>query len=431
MITPESAADPTLDATSAPPPRRRAALVFVLITVALDMVALGIIAPVLAPLVVQFLSGDAARASAVIGVFGTTFALMQFVWSPVLGVLSDRFGRKPVIVLSNLGLGVDYAIMALAPNLWWLFVGRVVSGITSASATAAGAYIADVVPPERRAGAFGMFGAAFGLGFIIGPAIGGFLGGVDPRLPFWAAAACSVLNALYGTLVLPESLSRDRRKAFSLARANPLGALRLLRRHRELSGLATSTFLSILASVCLQSTFVIYTIYRYHWDTRAVGLSLAFVGISSAVVQAAATGPLVKRLGERRAMYAGIVAGATGLALYGLAPNGIVFALATPILMFWGLASASAQQIMTRHVEPNEQGELQGAIGSIRGLAFLVGPSVFTLTLAAAIGPWKNVGIPGAAWYLAALVLLAAAIPARAALRAETATVAHPSTSSG
>ena len=417
MTTPDVAADPTLEMT--PAPVRKGAMVFVLVTVALDMVALGIIAPVLAPLVVHFLGGDAARGSAMIALFGTSFALMQFVCAPVLGVLSDRFGRKPVIVLSNIGLGVDYAIMALAPNLWWLFAGRIVSGITSSSATAASAYIADVVPPEKRAGAFGMFGAAFGLGFIVGPAIGGFLGGIDPRLPFWAAAVCSLANALYGTLVLPESLSLQNRKAFSLTRANPLGSLRLLRRHRELSGLATVSFLSILASACLQSTFVIYVVYRYGWDARAIGLSLAFVGISSAVVQAAATGPLVKRLGERHAVYAGLIAGAAGLALYGFAPNGMLFVAATPILMFWGLASAAAQQVMTRHVEPNEQGELQGAIGSIRGIAFLIGPSIFALTLAAAIGPLKGFGVPGAAWFLGALILLAAAIPARAALRAE------------
>lgn len=419
MTTPDVAADPTVEMT--PAPVRQGAMVFVLITVALDMVALGIIAPVLAPLIVHFLNGDAARGSAIIALFGTSFALMQFVCAPVLGVLSDRYGRKPVIVLSNLGLGADYAIMALAPNLWWLFAGRIVSGITSASATAASAYIADVVPPEKRAGAFGMFGAAFGLGFIIGPAIGGFLGGIDPRLPFWAAAVCSLANAAYGTLVLPESLSREHRKPFSLARANPLGSLRLLRRHRELSGLATVSFLSILASACLQSTFVIYVGYRYGWDARAIGLSLAFVGISSAVVQAGATGPLVKKLGEKRALYAGLFAGAAGLALYGWAPNGALFVIATPVLMFWGLASAAAQQVMTRHVAPNEQGELQGAIGSLRGIAFLAGPSIFALTLAAAIGPLKGLGVPGLAWFLAALVLVAAAIPARAAMRAETA----------
>ncbi|HEY0393740.1 MAG TPA: TCR/Tet family MFS transporter [Candidatus Elarobacter sp.] len=417
MTTPETVADPTMEMKPAPP--GRGALIFVLVTVALDMVALGIIAPVFAPLVVHFMAGDTPRAAALFAVFGTSFALMQFAGSPVLGVLSDRFGRKPIIVLSNLGLGLDYVVMALAPNLAWLFVGRVVSGITSASATAASAYIADVIPPEKRAGAFGMFGAAFGFGFIIGPAIGGFLGTYGDRVPFWAAAVCSLLNALYGIFVLPESLSRDRRKAFTLARANPLGSLRLLRRHRELSGLATTSFLSILASVCLQSTFVLYAIYRYHWDSRMIGLSLAFVGISSFVVQAAATGPLVKRLGERKALYTGLVAGAAGLALYGLAANGILFFIATPILMFWGLASAAAQQVMTRHVAPNEQGELQGAIGSLRGLAFLIGPAIFSLTLAAAIGPLKDYGLPGAPWFLAALVLLAAAIPARAALRAD------------
>ena len=420
MMTPDVTdlpVEPVPVPESAPLPRR--ALAFVMLTVALDMVALGIIAPVLAPLIVHFLNGDSARASAIIGVFGTGFALMQFVFAPVLGVLSDQFGRKPVIVISNVGLGVDYAIMAVAPNLWWLFAGRLIGGITAASWAAAAAYIADVVSPDRRAAAYGMLGAAFGLGFIIGPAIGGFLGSVDPRLPFWAAAVCSLANALYGAFVLPESLAPEHRKSFSFARANPLGALRLLRRHRELSGLAAVSFFSILASLVLPSTFVIYTSYRYGWDARALGIALAFVGISSAVVQATATGPLIKRFGEKNALYAGLVAGALGLAIYGFAPNGIVFCLATPVLMLWGLASASAQQIMTRHVAPSEQGELQGAIGSIRGIAALAGPAIFTLTLAAAIGPLKSYGVPGAAWYLAALVLLAAAIPARAALRAE------------
>ncbi|HEY0613471.1 MAG TPA: MFS transporter [Candidatus Elarobacter sp.] len=430
MTTPEAAGGP---APAAEPPvsPRRGGMVFILITIALDMIAFGIIAPVFAPLVVQFMGGNASRAAALLAVFGTSFALMQFVFSPVLGVLSDRIGRKPVIVLSNLGLGLDYVVMALAPNLAWLFLGRIVSGITSSSATAASAYIADVVPPEKRAGAFGLFGAAFGLGFIVGPAVGGFLGAYGARVPFWAAAVVSILNAVYGAFVLPESLSAERRKPFSFARANPLGSLRLLRRHRELSGLATATFLSILASVSLQSAFVIYVVYRYHWDSRAIGLSLTMVGLCSVVVQAAATGPLVKKLGERRAIYAGIASGALGLALYGFAPAGFVIFAATPILMFWGLTSAAAQQIMTRHMAPNEQGELQGAIGSLRGLAFLIGPAVYSLTLAAAIGPLKAWMPPGASWYLAALVLLAAAIPARAALRAEVVAVAHPSTGSG
>ncbi len=246
---------------------RRAAVTFVLITVALDMLAIGIIAPVLPTLVLQFLSGDTARSAEIYGLFGTVWALMQFVCAPILGSLSDRFGRRPVILLSNLGLGLDYILMAMAPTLSWLFVGRVISGITAASVPTAGAYIADVTPPEKRAGAFGLMGAAFGFGFVFGPAIGGLLGNVDPRLPFWAAAGFSLLNAAYGYLVLPESLARDRRTDFSWRRANPLGSLKLLRSHRELFGLATINFLGYIAHESLPSMFVIYAGYRYGWSS--------------------------------------------------------------------------------------------------------------------------------------------------------------------
>jgi len=223
-------------------PRRQAALIFVFITVALDMIALGVIAPVFVPLVEQFMHGDVRHAANVVGIFGTVFALMQFGWMPFLGVLSDRFGRRPVIVLSNFGMALDYVVMALAPNLVWLLIGRVVSGITAANATAASAYVTDVTTPDKRAGAFGMIGAAFGVGFVLGPAIGGLCGQVDPRLPFWVAGGLSLLNGLYGALVLPESLPRAQRAArFAWAKANPVGSLRLLRRHRELTAIALVT----------------------------------------------------------------------------------------------------------------------------------------------------------------------------------------------
>src|SRR2546430_5337586 len=217
---------------------RKAALVFILITVTLDMVAVGIIIPVLPTLILYFLGGSAPRAATWLGIFATVFALMQFLFAPVLGVVSDRIGRRPVILLSNLGLGLDYLVMAMAPTLGWLFLGRIISGITAASITTAMAYIADVVLPQKRAGAFGLIGAAFGLGFIVGPALGGLLGGIDPRLPFWVAGGVSLLNATYGFLVLPESLTVKRRKAFSLRRANPVGSLVLLRSHPELFRLA-------------------------------------------------------------------------------------------------------------------------------------------------------------------------------------------------
>lgn len=397
----------------------RAGLAFVYLTVALDMIAFGIIAPVFAPLVVRFFGGDASAAAAVIGVLGTLFAAVQFVSAPILGVLSDRVGRKPVLILSTLGLAADYVVMALAPSFGWLVLGRLMSGVTSASFATASAYVVDVTPPEKRAGGFAMLGAMFGVGFIIGPAIGGFLGSVDPRLPFWAAAGLSVANAMYGLLVLPESLPPERRSAFTWARANPLGSLRLLRRHRELFGLAIVTFLSILASVSLQSTFVIAMNARFGWDSRALGASLAWVGICSVLMQGLAIGPIVKRVGERAALYLGLAAGAIALTGYGIAPNGAWIFIMTPVLMLWGLSSSSAQQIMTRHVAATEQGELQGAIGGIRSLAFLVGPFLFSETLSASLGPLKHYGIDGAPWFLAAAILLAAAIPAHRALRAE------------
>ncbi len=410
-------------------PRRRAALIFVFVTVALDMIALGVIAPVFVPLVEQFLHGDVRRAAGVVGAFGTVFALMQFGWAPFLGVLSDRFGRRPIIVLSNLGMALDYVVMALAPNLAWLLIGRVVSGITAANATAASAYVADVTTPEKRAGAFGMIGAAFGLGFVLGPALGGLCGQIDPRLPFWVAGGLSLLNGLYGALVLPESLAREHRALrFAWAKANPLGALRLLRRHRELTTLGIVTFASTLAGVVMQSTWVLYVTYRYHWGPGATGISLAVIGVTSMIAQVFVIGRFVKRFGERVSLFAGIGFGALGLIVCGLAVNGWWFFAGLVGLCLWGLAPAAGQAIMTRHVTAQEQGELQGAIGSIRGLAMVFGPGIFTTAFA--IGIAHN--LPGAAWFLGATLLMLAVAPMlRDMAAAESAIVAHPSTSSG
>jgi len=265
---------------------RRAALAFIFVTVVLDMLALGMIVPVLPKLVEDFVGGNTARAAEIYGLFGTVWALMQFVFSPVLGGLSDRYGRRPVILLSNLGLGLDYLVMALAPGIAWLFVGRVISGITAASFSTAYAYITDVTPPEKRAASFGMMSAAFGLGFVLGPAIGGVLGHIDPRLPFWVAAGFSLLNYLYGLLVLPESLAPERRERFSWRRANPVGSITLLRSHRELFGLAFVNFIGSIAHEALPTTFVLYAMYRYGWNERTVGLAIAAVGVCSAIVGA-------------------------------------------------------------------------------------------------------------------------------------------------
>src|SRR5438094_7457884 len=254
------------------PPVRSGAAAFIFVTILLDMLALGLIIPVLPKLVESFVDNNTATAARIFGLFGTAWALMQFLFSPILGALSDRFGRRPVVLLSNFGLALDYVLMALAPSLSWLFVGRLISGITSASISTAFAYIADITAPEQRAAVFGKIGVAFGAGFILGPALGGLLGDIDPRLPFWLAAALSFANALYGVLILPESLPKERRSPWRWKSANPVGVLRLLASDRVLAGLSLANFFAQLAHVVLPSVFVLYATYRYGWAAQTVGL---------------------------------------------------------------------------------------------------------------------------------------------------------------
>jgi DHA1 family tetracycline resistance protein-like MFS transporter len=393
-------------AESAAPTPSRAAFIFVFITVVLDMLALGIIIPVLPKLIVEFEGGDIAKAAAVTGVFGAMWALMQFVASPILGSLSDRFGRRPVILLSNLGLGLDYLLMALAPSLTWLFIGRIFNGITSASYATASAYVADVTPPEKRAAKFGMLGAAFGLGFVIGPAVGGYLGSIDLRLPFWVAAGLGVLNFCYGFFVLPESLSPERRKPFMWKQASPMGAFKLMRSHRVRWGLATAAIMSFLAHESLPSVFVLYTDFRYGWDERMVGIMLALIGVASTIVSAAVIGPAVKKFGERNALAIGYASGAVSFFAYGLAPDTMWFLLGIPFGALWGLAGPSAQALASRYSQPNEQGQLQGAFAAMRGITGMIGPLLFTQTFALAIKPGREAAtMPGAPYVLAGLLL--------------------------
>jgi MFS transporter, DHA1 family, tetracycline resistance protein len=406
--------------------QRPAAFAFVFVTVLLDMLAIGIIIPVLPKLVVDFVGGDAAEGARIYGLFGTVWALMQFVFSPVQGALSDRFGRRPVILISNFGLGLDYIVMALAPSLNWLFLGRVISGITAASISTSYAYVADVTPPEARAARFGLLGAAFGVGFVLGPALGGLAGTVDPRLPFWIAAALSLANALYGLLVLPESLPPERRAPFAWRRANPVGALALLASQSTLIGLATVNFLGNLAHAALPSIGVLYMMYRYGWNERTVGLTMAGVGLAAIVVQGSVIGPVVKRFGERRALVIGLGFGAAGFAVFGLAPTGPVFWLGIPLMALWGLANPSAQGLMSRCIGPDKQGQLQGANASLMGVANLIGPGLFTLTFAFAIDAAKDLaGAP----HLVAAMLLGTAIAV--ALRATGSAGVPPALSDG
>jgi MFS transporter, DHA1 family, tetracycline resistance protein len=397
-----------------PPAGRRAAAAFIFFTVALDMLALGMIAPVLPRLIEGFLNGDTSSAAKMLGLFGTVFAAMQFFFSPILGSISDRFGRRPIVLLSNFGMGFDYLLMAWAPALNWLFLGRIISGLTASSIPTAMAYMADVTPRERRAAAFGMLNGAFGLGFVLGPAIGGLLGNVNPRLPFWVASGLSLINGLYGMFVLPESLSKENRSPFSWARANPVGSLTLFKSGYMLA-LAAVLLLAYIGQQSLMNVYVIYADYRYQWTDRTVGLSLAAIGIFSAAYGVLLVKPVVAKLGERGAMTLGLIGGAIGYAMFGFSKTGLLFWLGIPLLNMMAFTWPSAQSILSRKTSPSEQGQLQGAINSLRGISGLVGPGIFTYIFSRSIGADAIFHLPGAPFYTAAGMLLTALVIARRA----------------
>jgi MFS transporter, DHA1 family, tetracycline resistance protein len=402
---------PASRAAAAP---RGAAVAFIFVTILLDTLALGVIIPILPKLIEGFVDNDTANAARIYGLFGTAWAVMQFFFSPVLGSLSDRFGRRPVVLLSNFGLALDYVVMALASSLTWLFIGRLISGITSASISTAFAYIADITAPEKRAAVFGKIGVAFGAGFIFGPALGGVLGDIDVRLPFWVAAAFSFANTLYGLFILPESLPKERRSPWHWKSANPVGALRLLTSDRVLAGLSLANFFAQLAHVSLPSVFVLYATYRYGWDAKTVGLTLALVGICQMVVQGGAIGPIVKRFGERNALFFGLACGAAGFFIFAVASNGYLSWAGIPMMALWGVAGAATQALATQLVTPEQQGQLQGATTSVVSISQLLGPFLFTLSFAHFISPQTAFKLPGAPFLLAsALLLLALAIALR------------------
>lgn len=410
-----------MDASPSTGGTRRAAMIFIFVTVLIDVLSFGVVIPVLPDLVRQFTGGDYADAARWIGWFGFLFAAIQFFCSPIQGALSDRFGRRPVILLSNLGLGLDFVFMAIAPSLWLLFAGRIVSGMTAASFTTANAYIADVTPPEKRAAAFGLLGGAFGIGFIIGPALGGFLGGIDLRLPFWVAAGLALTNFMYGFFILPESLPPERRAArFELRTANPIGALKLLRRNSTLFGLATVMFLFYLAHYVLQTVFVLYADYRYHWGPQAVGYVLALVGACDGIVQAFLTGRLTARFGERRVMLAGLAFGAVAFAVMGLSSIGWVFLIGIPLMSLWGLSGPPIQSIMTRQVDPDEQGRLQGGVTSLGSFAGIFGPYLFAQIFAFWIAPERTLHVAGMPFLVAGALLTVGTLLAFRATRGET-----------
>src|SRR5215472_2681378 len=386
----------------------RATMVFIIVTVMLDFLAFGIIAPVLPNLIVQFEGGDMARASTVTGYFGFAWNLMQFVFLPLLGAWSDRFGRRPIILISCLGLGLDYIFMALAPSLWWLFVGRLISGITASNVSTAFAYITDITAPAERAKKFGMLGAAFGVGFVVGPAVGGMLGHYHLRAPFWAAACLSLANFLYGVFVLPESLPKEKRAKSAWHMANPLGSLTLLRSHPELASLSIVVTLYYLAHQSLQNVWVLYTEYRYGWNTKNVGISLALVGVCAVIVSGGLVGPYVKKFGERFSLASGLFYGFLGFAGFGLAWRGLGALAAIPFIALWGVAGPAMQSLMSQRVDDSSQGKLQGAINSLRAVTGMAGPLLFTQVFSAVIASNAKVHLPGAPYFLAGTLLLAA-----------------------
>jgi MFS transporter, DHA1 family, tetracycline resistance protein len=387
-------------------PPRQAAIWFILISVLLDVLSFGVLIPVLPNLIKEFTHGDEKWASFYVGLFGTIWAVMHFFCAPILGVLSDKFGRRKILLLSCFGLGLDYILMGLAPNLTWLFIGRIISGITAASFATAGAYIADVTTPDKRAAAFGMFGAAFGVGFVIGPALGGYLGNIDLRLPFWVAAALTLANACYGLFVLPESLAPELRKSFSWRRANPLGSLRLLMSQPGLLGLGFVYFLYQLAHQVLNNVFVLYTQHRYAWDMQAVGFALGLVGILNILVQGGLVRPALKRLGESKLLFAGLLFGIIGYSCYGLANTSWKFWLATPIFSLMAFFTPSVQGLMSKRLGPSVQGELQGANGSLSGIAGMIGPSLFSGIYAFGLTEKSSIAFAGLPFLVAALCLL-------------------------
>lgn len=354
---------------------RRLASSFILFAVLLDMAGFGVSIAVL-PSLIGSMSG-AKAAGLVNGAFVGVWAIVQFFASPVLGALADRFGRRPLMLISTLGLGLDYVFMALAPNLWWLALGRVLSAVSASSFSICYAYIADVTEEDRRAAAFGRLGAMFGLGFIVGPAVGGLLGGLSLRAPFWAAAGFSLANALLGLIVLPESLPAERRSLFSWASANPLGSLRLLRSHADLATYSVAHLLTQLAGASIASVYVLDVMRRFGWSVQAVGLSLAFVGVIVAIVQGVLQARIIGRFGERNTMLIGMAAGAASLAIFGLTPVG--WGILGGILLFglWGMQMPALTALMSRRVSDSEQGQLQGALASLTSVADGLGPFLF------------------------------------------------------
>lgn len=388
--------------------KRQAAMIFILITLFLDVLGLGIIIPILPELIKHFVGGNESLAASYFGPLAAAYALMQFVFAPILGALSDRFGRRPIILIALFGLALDYLIQGFAPNIIWLFVGRILAGVMGASFTAANAYIADISSPENRARNFGLVGVAFGLGFIVGPALGGILGSIWIRLPFFVAAGLVLINWLYGFFVLPESLKPENRSSFSWAKANPVSSILLLRNYPLVAGLAAAFVLISLAQRGLETTWVLYTGYRFGWGEITNGLTLALVGVMAVVVQGFLIRPAIKRFGERRAIVMGLSISVFSFFLYGIATEWMMYAIII-VGALSGIAGPAIQGMVAGTVRADEQGKVQGALTSLLSITSIVAPLLFTTGLFAYFtSPVAPIALPGAPFFLGSVLMLIA-----------------------
>jgi DHA1 family tetracycline resistance protein-like MFS transporter len=387
-------------------PKGQAALGFIFITLLVDVMGFGIIIPVLPQLIQRLIHGSISEAAIYAGWMAFAYAGMQFLFSPVIGNLSDKFGRRPVLLSSLLGFGIDYLFLAFAPTIGWLFVGRVIAGITGASFTTASAYIADISTPEKRAANFGLVGVAFGIGFIIGPVIGGILGNYNTQYPFLAAAALALLNAAYGYFILPESLSLEHRRPFSWGRANPVGSLIQLNKYKAVIGLAFSLFLVYIAVQSVQSVWTFYTIEKFQWSKAMVGYSLGFVGLLVAVVQGGLIRIVIPKIGQERSIWIGLLLYSFGLILFAFASEGwMMFAFLVPYCL-GGIAGPALQGYMSSNVPANEQGELQGGLTSLMSLSTIFGPLIMTWSFAYFTKPGASFQFAGAPFVIGAICIL-------------------------
>ncbi len=389
---------------------RKAAVGFIFITLLIDVMGWGLIIPVMPKLISELKHIPVNEASAYGALLLSVYAITQFIFAPVIGNLSDRYGRRPVLLSSMLGFGIDYIFLALAPSYGWLFVGRIIAGFTGASFTTAAAYIADVSTPQTRAKNFGVIGAAFGLGFVIGPALGGLLAGWGVRAPFYAAAGLCLLNALYGYFVLPESLSKENRRAFEWRRANPFGSIQFLRKTPGIGGLAICYFLIYLAAQAVQGNWSFFTIYRFSWSEKMVGISLAVVGLLVGAVQAGLTRVVNPKLGNVKSIYVGLLLYTIGLLLFAFATEGwMMFAFLIPYCL-GGIAGPSLQATLAKHVPPNQQGELQGALTGLMSLTTIIGPLMMNNLFTFFTGKRAPFHFPGVSFLLAAVFMLSSLI---------------------